>query len=100
MTDRHAQLIATAILMLGCTTLSVPLYFYAGGSGIAVATFVTAIASALLLVEYVASWLPPLLRRSKSPKLQCGCGYDLRGTIRAGKTECPECGRRFLDDAA
>jgi len=24
------------------------------------------------------------------------CGYDLRGTIRAGKSECPECGQRVV----
>lgn len=40
-------------------------------------------------------------RAQKLSTALCGqCGYDLKGSIRAGKSECPECGARVQSDAA
>jgi hypothetical protein len=29
--------------------------------------------------------------------LRCECGYNLRGSIAAGKTACPECGKNVVE---
>ncbi len=29
--------------------------------------------------------------------LRCQCGYDLKGSIKAGQTLCPECGRNIVE---
>ncbi|MCE9592214.1 MAG: hypothetical protein K8S99_17045 [Planctomycetes bacterium] len=37
-------------------------------------------------------------RRAKLNTVECtACGYDLSGSLRAGKTECPECGAKVAE---
>ncbi len=65
-------------------------------------------------VIHMPYWLPavivslPLLwvlgitirRRRQVGQVRCSaCGYDLRGTLAAGRTECPECGAAVGDGA-
>jgi ribosomal protein L34E len=49
----------------------------------------------LLLVSILpALWLVHWRRRRALPEHACvKCGYDLQGTLAAGRSECPECGQ-------
>ena len=40
-----------------------------------------------------ALWLYRRIRYRKKPGHCPSCGYNLKGTIEAGRTECPECGK-------
>ena len=45
----------------------------------------------LSLALFLHDWFS--LGKSHRGMLICSCGYDLRGTIRAGRQQCPECGK-------
>ena len=48
---------------------------------------------ALVLVLLPALWLYERIRRRNIPEHACPhCRYDLRGTLAAGRSACPECG--------
>ena len=54
---------------------------------------------ALIFAFLPALWLYKRLRRRNLPQHACPhCRYDLRGTIAAGRSECPECGRAMTAD--
>ncbi|MEX2213705.1 MAG: hypothetical protein WD768_06235 [Phycisphaeraceae bacterium] len=49
----------------------------------------------VMVAVAIAGWLMVALRRYlhlPDPSLCASCGYDLRGTISAGRCDCPECG--------
>lgn len=50
----------------------------------------------VLLVPFgLATWWFRRMVKRYTPGLCIHCGYDLTGTIAAGRTECPECGKAF-----
>ena len=52
--------------------------------------------AAVLPTLWLALWLINWHRRRKLPEQACSkCGYDLQGTVAAGRRECPECGERI-----
>ncbi len=55
----------------------------------------------LLVIIFPAIGLFLVYRMITSDKrktvLRCQCGYDLKGTIAAGQTVCPECGRSIIE---
>ena len=48
---------------------------------------------AVLTAILPALWLYRRIRHRTKPGHCVGCGYNLKGTIEAGRTECPECGK-------
>ncbi len=44
--------------------------------------------------------LPKMARnqaKARQTTLECQCGYDLRGSIKAKQDNCPECGRPIVE---
>ncbi len=98
MSNRHARMIACAVLALPGVVLLVGgaysnilpgqgLYFI--GISWTIFAFVG------FLIDYIGTW-----RDQKLGRFVCACGFDLRGQIKAGKPICPECGRDIAADVA
>ena len=98
MNSRHARMIACAILTLPGVALLVGgaysdvlpgqgLYFI--GISWTIFAFVG------FMVDYVGTW-----REQRLGRFVCACGFDLRGQIKTGKPNCPECGRNIAADVA
>lgn len=68
-----------------------------------VGAYTPAVFSSLLV--FLWSWLIfwcawPLCQKHDDGVPHCiECGYDLRGTVAAGRTACPECGKEVIDES-
>jgi hypothetical protein len=58
--------------------------------------FVAGIAVSYLATRWVIQLLTPQVPGYDREAVPCGsCRYDLRGTLAAGGSECPECGAKL-----
>ena len=63
-------------------------------AGVSLAVIMTIVPGIMLMRLYQHLTTRP------TPPGQCHeCGYDLRGTLAAGRTECPECGHQIEADS-
>jgi hypothetical protein len=61
-----------------------------------VSTFLLLVLTGCL--SYLTGWIVLTRRLKAKPQACLTCGYDLTGTVTAGKRACPECGRAILAD--